>query len=201
MPASTPMVHVQTRCVEMTSKFVFDYDSKKGVWASVVNDTPVSEKFNAWADQHDMNPAMTPNITIHEAKETYQNDKGETIIRCTKTYLLCAAAITRVEQASLELSYRQQIAMLIHSKAATPATSAAEPITTALSPEASPQTPPVPDVPTPATPSVVAKPLPEPKVHEAKGGELDVVDVTDTAEEAPHPPAGKPNFPMSAEAP
>ena len=98
-------LNAEVRLVEMTSRTTFQLDPETNEWQIVSSDKSVSEQFNEWANSRDMNPHGPCVIT--------QNQFVESPTRLTTAYTLCAAVMTRKDQALLELSFREQTGRLL----------------------------------------------------------------------------------------
>jgi hypothetical protein len=107
-----PTLNAEVRLVEMTSRMTYEMDPESNEWKIVSKDKPVTEQFNEWANQRDMNPHGSCVIT--------QSQFVESPTRVTIAYTLCAAVMSRRDQTLLELAYREQIGRLL-SAAALPA--------------------------------------------------------------------------------
>ena len=100
---STPnVINLPVRLTEQTSQIHRSLSEDGRSWEIVSADLPVSEKFNKWADENDMNPYGTPSIT---RSITWMPD-GRSYV---ETSTLCAAAVSREDHAKMELSLREQI--------------------------------------------------------------------------------------------
>lgn len=103
--ADQPTLNAEVRLVEMTSRMTYEIDPESNEWKVVSKDKPVSEQFNEWANQRDMNPHGPCVIT--------QNQFVESPTRVTIAYTLCASVMARKDQTLLELAYREQVGRLL----------------------------------------------------------------------------------------
>lgn len=107
--------HPEVRLIELRSREVYELD-ENNVWKEVSRDELVTDQFNKWAQDNDINPVGTPSITMHQ---TYQQI-GDNKSRAITTYTLCASVMTRRNQWLSELSYRAQVDRVVRTVAANP---------------------------------------------------------------------------------
>lgn len=106
-------LNAQVRLIEMTSRTTYELDQNTNLWRIVSSEKSVTDQFNEWADQRDMNPHGTPSITQAQFVDSPE--------RITIAFTLCVAVMPRKDQALLELAFREQTARLISANTCTSA--------------------------------------------------------------------------------
>jgi hypothetical protein len=163
-------MHAEIRLIEMSSRTVWQLNEQNNQWEQISADPPVTYKFNALADERNVNPLQA---TITQSQYSQANPTRVTVV-----HVLCAAVITREAQAITELAYREQTQRLLMPQQVV--TETTQPGPPALVVSANPLDKPPPT----AAPAPNPPPLPTNDPHTP-------VDVTALGEEMPQaPPPG-----------
>lgn len=98
---SAQMFQASIQLISMRSSVAKVFDEEAGEWRITSRDEPVTEKFNRWADEHDMNPVGPPVVTLSQFRHSP--------IQHVETSVLCVSVMSRASHAMMMLAQQEQL--------------------------------------------------------------------------------------------